>query len=116
VGSDPCARSREPAVHARLRSARRGQFLAPPPRRLSEESGRRLRTWTHSSTEGTVESAHAVEFSKTVAPLLEGASFRRRARNPNRISERTHKYSAQNVVPGGLAPQFRGRGIPIGRE
>jgi len=28
---------------------------------------RRRRTWTHSSTEGSVEGAHAVEFSKTVA-------------------------------------------------
>jgi hypothetical protein len=38
---------------------------------LQEAVERRRRTWTHSSAEGTAEGAHAVEFSKTVAPLLE---------------------------------------------
>ena len=36
---------------------------------------RRSRTWTHHLDRGSVEGAHAVEFSKTVAPLQEGASF-----------------------------------------
>jgi hypothetical protein len=38
---------------------------------LQEAVERRRRTWTHSSAEGSAEGAHAVEFSKTVAPLLE---------------------------------------------
>ena len=38
--------------------------------------GRRRRTWTHSSTEGRSKCAHAVEFSKTVAPLRKGLPSR----------------------------------------
>jgi hypothetical protein len=34
---------------------------------------RRRRTWTHISTEGRSKSVHAVEFSKTVAPLRKGS-------------------------------------------
>ena len=56
---------------------------------------RRRRTWTHSSTEGRSKGAHAVEFSKTVAPLLEGASFSgARPGAGNRIPGRTDEYSA----------------------
>jgi hypothetical protein len=72
-------RSHEEAccTHERASERKTGfNFLAPPPWRLKlESSGRRLRTWTHSSTEGSVESVHAVEFSKTVAPLRERVSF-----------------------------------------
>jgi hypothetical protein len=45
-----------------------------------DRSMRRRRTWTHSSTEGRSKGAHAVEFSKTVAPLREGDSFPGRVR------------------------------------
>ena len=45
---------------------------------------------------GTAESAHAVEFSKTVAPLPRGGfPPQRRVREPNRIPERTDEYSAE---------------------
>jgi hypothetical protein len=61
---------------------------------------RRRRTWTHSSTEGRSKGAHAVEFSKTVAPLLErwllstwGAPGNRIRLRPPR---RTDEYSAEN--------------------
>jgi hypothetical protein len=71
---------------------------------------RRRRTWTHSSAEGSTEGAHAVEFSKTVAPLLErwllstwGALGR-----PNRLRppRRTDEYSAENRPCGGAASQI----------
>ena len=71
---------------------------------------RRRRTWTHSSAEGSAEGAHAVEFSKTVAPLLErwllstwGApGHRNRIRPPRRTSE----YSAGNGLGGRLEGQI----------
>ncbi len=53
----------------------RRRSLAP-----KDRSMRRRRTWTHSSTEGRSKGAHAVEFSKTVAPLREGDSFPGRVR------------------------------------
>src|SRR5205085_1112929 len=45
------------------------------------------------STEGSVEGAHAVEFSKTVAPLL-GRWFLPGGRRNRPVSERTDEYSA----------------------
>ena len=70
---------------------------------------RRRRTWTHSSAEGSAEGAHAVEFSKTVAPLL-GRGFlpARRAQNPS-VSERTDEYSAENRARGDRHEFITGR-------
>jgi hypothetical protein len=42
--------------------------------------------------------AHAVEFSKTVAPFRKVVLLKRRVRNPNRIPERTAEYSAR-IMP-----------------
>src|SRR5262249_35215338 len=61
--------------------ARRGQFWHRRP--ISPKtgtSGRRRRTWTHISAEGRPRGAHAVEFSKTVAPLRKGLPSSRRTR------------------------------------
>jgi hypothetical protein len=71
---------------------------------------RRRRTWTHISIEGSIESAHAVEFSKTVAPLQEGGSFS--GANPvtgSGARERTHEYSAGSATLG-RAPMLLGAG------
>ena len=55
---------------------------------------RRRRTWTHRLNRGSVEGAHAVEFSKTVVPLLEGGSFPGVRPGPGSIPEPTAEYSA----------------------
>jgi hypothetical protein len=66
---------KEARVHSGLRDARRGQSWHRRPRDpVNGPIERRRRTWTHSSTEGRSKGAHAVEFSKTVAPRQEGAS------------------------------------------
>jgi len=62
--------------------------------RATDRGRRRFRTWTHSSTEGSAESAHAVEFSKTVAPLQEGVPSQRYARQPVWLPGRIDEYSA----------------------
>src|SRR2546430_10322409 len=60
-------------MYTRAPGARRGQSWHRRCERPSEGTfGRRRRTWTHSSTEGRSKGAHAVEFSKTVAPLQGG--------------------------------------------
>ncbi len=87
VGSDPCAQHHRhllavPPARGPVRGspmytggsgARRGQSWH---RRVSDPRGdrsmRRRRTWTHLSTGIRSRSVHAVEFSKTVAPLQEG--------------------------------------------
>jgi hypothetical protein len=53
-----------------------GSILAPPFEALlrREAFERRRRTWTHLSAGIRPRSVHAVEFSKTVAPLLGGES------------------------------------------
>jgi hypothetical protein len=62
------------------------------------------------STEGSVEGAHAVEFSKTVAPLQEGASFPP-GTSGNRLPapERTDEYSAESGRGTSLRKIFPGR-------
>ena len=40
-----------------------------------------VRTWTHHLNRGSIEGAHAVEFSKTVVPLVGGGSSRGYARD-----------------------------------
>jgi hypothetical protein len=59
---------------------------------------RRRRTWTHSSTEGRSKGAHAVEFSKTVAPLRKGASLPGALPRSSPIPERIGEYSAQRAA------------------
>src|SRR4051794_5087930 len=53
------------------------------------------RTWTHTRIRRSV-GAHAVEFSKTAAPVREGASFAESALSPEGL-RRTAEYSAYLV-------------------
>jgi hypothetical protein len=76
---------------------------SPTPR---GRSMRRRRTWTHSSTEGRSKGAHAVEFSKTVAPLQEGCSFPGRARE--NIRSRGGPVSIAPGPPRGEGPSPAG--------
>jgi len=64
-----------------------------------DRSMRRRRTWTHSSTEGRSKGAHAVEFSKTVAPRRKDVSFPGRARESFR--SRSGPMSIAPVPPRG---------------
>jgi hypothetical protein len=64
------------------------------------------------STEGSVEGAHAVEFSKTVAPLQEGDAFLSGASVGLPAPERTAEYSARLRLTGGDAATALGRRKP----
>jgi hypothetical protein len=55
---------------------------ADPSDPARDRSVRRRRTWTHSPIGVRSKGAHAVEFSKTVAPLRKGSPSRGRARKP----------------------------------
>ena len=113
VGSDPCAHTKG-ARCTRWAPGRKTGFNFWHRRRCDPEGcdGRRLRTWTHCSTEGTVESAHAVEFSKTVAPLRKGVPSRGRVRNRSRF--RSGPVSIALARPRDEAPR-RGRIAVAGR-
>jgi hypothetical protein len=54
---------------------------------------------------GRSKGAHAVEFSKTVAPLREGGSFPRARPRTSPISERTGEYSARIATWGRARPR-----------
>jgi hypothetical protein len=62
-----------------------------------ERLKRRRRTWTHLSAGVRPKSVHAVEFSKTVAPLLGGGPPQGRARVLEPVPGRTDEYSAQHL-------------------
>jgi hypothetical protein len=89
---------------------RRGQSWHRRPNRPANGSvGRRRRTWTHISTEGSVKSAHAVEFSKTVAPLRKGfpVLWGASAGNQNRFPpERAAEYSARSRARRSVCPEL----------
>jgi hypothetical protein len=74
-----------------------------PLRRGPREPYDGVRTWTHHLDRGSVEGAHAVEFSKTVAPLQEGVSFRRA--RPKAFRPRSGPMS--------IAPESRRDGRPL---
>ena len=73
-----------PRTQAGVRGTRRGQSLLWRRRHgiPRGDKGRRRRTWTHSSTEGFDRVVHAVEFSKTAAPLQEGCPSQGHAPKP----------------------------------
>ena len=95
---DPCT----PRVPGRMTGFQSGTVVNRWPSR--GRSMRRRRTWTHSSTEGRSKGAHAVEFSKTVAPLGEGIPSHGASRTVP-IPERTDEYSARTAKLGGLGPR-----------
>ncbi len=84
-----------------------GSILAPPPISPCGPASDGDRTWTHLGR-GSAESAHAVEFSKTVAPLQKGF-LRRHAREP-KLSRGGPVSIARNNGPGkrSTAPQPAG--------
>ena len=97
----PFTKSRQVRPHAEARCTPRASgrmtrsILAPSPRGPEGQVQRRRRTWTHSSTEGRSKGAHAVEFSKTVAPHREGSSLPRARLRPRPVSGRTGNYSVE---------------------
>jgi hypothetical protein len=103
VGSGPCVLTRGsvyttgPGTQDGVQSGTAGRG----PRGAIE---RRRRTWTHSSTEGRSKGAHAVEFSKTVAPVREGGSFPRHGRN---LRFRSGLASIAPAPPSWAAPGAR---------
>jgi hypothetical protein len=90
------AHTREARCTQWASGARRGQSWHRRPRIPEGVVGRRRRTSGHTSrSKGRSRGAHAVEFSKTVAPLGEGSSFPWALPGPpNGIPGRTGKYSA----------------------
>lgn len=85
---------------------------------------RRRRTWTHSSTGVRSKGAHAVEFSKTVAPRRKGIPSQG-APEIVPISERTGEYSARTAARGRrvfrvartvYCPWLRHLGLPFAPE
>jgi hypothetical protein len=101
VGPGPCVLTRGSDVHQRIPGRKTGfQSGTVVNRRPSRDrSMRRRRTWTHSSTENRSKGAHAVEFSKTVAPLRKGIPSQG-APEIVPISERTGEYSARTAARG----------------
>jgi len=98
VGSGPCATSWGPDVHVGPRR-KTGSILAPPSERPGEGSFvRRRRTWTHSSIGVRSKGAHAVEFSKTVAPLRKGSPSG--GVRPETVGLRGGQMSIAPVQPG----------------
>jgi hypothetical protein len=74
VGQDPCALTREPEVHRWAPERKTGSILAPPFEQ-PDESGKSSDGVEPGHTprpRNRSKGAHAVEFSKTVAPLQEG--------------------------------------------
>jgi len=85
--SIPPANSRwsKPEYTGGLRNTRRGQSWHRRPVDPEGSVERRRRTWTHSSTGVRSKGAHAVEFSKTVAPLQGVVLLRGAPRTRNRF-------------------------------
>src|SRR5690242_19537879 len=76
-----------------------GSILAPPSKQIrkADQSDGGVEPGHTSRSRDRPRGAHAVEFSKTVAPLQEGASFLVGHPRTCRLSERTGKYSAESV-------------------
>src|SRR5881275_526594 len=98
-GTDPCALTRKLHVHRKLRGARRGTSILAPPcarprKRESATTASNLDTLLDRGFRS--KGAHAVEFSKTVAPLGRGFLPLGRPGCSRPLVGRTNKYSAQS--------------------
>ena len=76
-----------------------GSILAPPSKQIrkADQSDGGVEPGHTPRSRDRPRGAHAVEFSKTVAPLQEGGSFLVGHPRTCRLSERTGKYSAETV-------------------
>lgn len=76
-----------------------GSILAPPSKQIrkADQSDGGVEPGHTSRSRDRPRGAHAVEFSKTVAPLQEGGSFLVGHPRTCRLPERTGKYSAETV-------------------
>jgi hypothetical protein len=78
-----------------------GSILAPPTESAQGREGRRRRTWTHTRP-GCGRGAHAVEFSKTVAPpSRRGILLRGTSRSPLPDPGATTEYITCGRIPFG---------------
>lgn len=94
-GSSPCVLTRDP-MYTNGPGTHDGVFnLAPSIEGHEDRSSDGVEPGHTSRPRGRSKSAHAVEFSKTVAPLQEGDSFPGRVQDRLPISERTGEYSAR---------------------
>ena len=94
----PCA-TRGGRVHREPRAQDGVNSDSPPARAVKPL--RRHRTWTHNLSRGGRDGAHAVEFSKTVAPLRRGGS------SPNVRARTTEKKRRARGGLTSIAPDPR---------
>ena len=81
-----------------------GSFYRSAGHALKRRTGR---TWTHTTDRGFGRGAHAVEFSKTAAPVAEGIPPQEARSGRTLRLRRTDEYSARRRVP-----ELSGAGLP----